>query len=113
MLEQLELDTAHRSDRVVVIEQLVRAVAVDEGDRVLEANPFSAQPARRQLNAHLAIEGQAFALARELGGRVALADDRAVGEGQLKLMNGQEVSIRFSLKGLKPALAELQGTRGR
>jgi invasion protein IalB len=37
----------------------------------------------------------------------------AVGEGQLKLMDGQDVSIRFSLKGLKAALAELQGPGGK
>jgi invasion protein IalB len=37
----------------------------------------------------------------------------AVGEGLLKLMNGQDISIRFSLKGLKAALAELQGTGGK
>ena len=36
-----------------------------------------------------------------------------VGEGQLKLMNGQDITIRFSLKGLKAALAELQGTGGK
>jgi invasion protein IalB len=37
----------------------------------------------------------------------------AVGEGLLKLMTGQDVSIRFSLKGLKPALAELQNAGGK
>jgi invasion protein IalB len=35
------------------------------------------------------------------------------GEGQLKLMNGQDVTIRFSLKGLKAALAKLQSAGGR
>jgi invasion protein IalB len=28
----------------------------------------------------------------------------------VRLMNGQDVNIRFSLKGLKPALDELQST---
>jgi invasion protein IalB len=37
----------------------------------------------------------------------------AVGEGLPKLINGQDISIRFSLKGLKAALAELQGTGGK
>jgi invasion protein IalB len=32
----------------------------------------------------------------------------ATAEGLVRLMNGQDVSIRFSLKGLKPALDELQ-----
>ncbi|MBX5183450.1 invasion associated locus B family protein [Rhizobium sp. NZLR5] len=31
-------------------------------------------------------------------------------EGLVRLMNGQDVNIRFSLKGLKPALDELQST---
>ncbi len=31
-------------------------------------------------------------------------------EGLVRLMNGQDVNIRFSLKGLKPALDELQPT---
>lgn len=34
-------------------------------------------------------------------------------EGLVRLMNGQDVNIRFSLKGLKPALDKLQGTRSR
>ncbi|MGO6810159.1 invasion associated locus B family protein [Rhizobium ruizarguesonis] len=33
-----------------------------------------------------------------------------VAEGLVRLMNGQDVNIRFSLKGLKPALDELQST---
>ncbi|MBB3138552.1 invasion protein IalB [Rhizobium pisi] len=32
----------------------------------------------------------------------------ATAEGLVRLMNGQDVNIRFSLKGLKPALDELQ-----
>lgn len=34
-------------------------------------------------------------------------------EGLLRLVNGQDVNIRFSLKGLKSALDKLQGTRSR
>jgi invasion protein IalB len=34
----------------------------------------------------------------------------AAAEGLVRLMNGQDVNIRFSLKGLKPALDELQST---
>lgn len=34
-------------------------------------------------------------------------------EGLVRLMNGQDVNIRFSLKGLKPALDELQSTASR
>ena len=34
-------------------------------------------------------------------------------EGLVRLMNGQNVNIRFSLKGLKPALDELQSTDAR
>jgi len=36
-----------------------------------------------------------------------------VAEGLVRLMNGQDVNIRFSLKGLKPALDELQSTVSR
>jgi len=35
-----------------------------------------------------------------------------IGEGSLRLMNGQNISIRFSLKGLTAALAELQMPAG-
>lgn len=34
----------------------------------------------------------------------------AAAEGLVRLMNGQDVNIRFSLKGLKPALDQLQST---
>lgn len=37
----------------------------------------------------------------------------AAAEGLVRLMNGQDVNIRFSLKGLKPALDELQSTPAR
>ncbi|WP_064684549.1 invasion associated locus B family protein [Rhizobium bangladeshense] len=34
----------------------------------------------------------------------------SIAEGLVRLMNGQDVNIRFSLKGLSPALDELQST---
>ncbi|MBX5050753.1 invasion associated locus B family protein [Rhizobium lentis] len=37
----------------------------------------------------------------------------AAAEGLVRLMNGQDVNIRFSLKGLKPALDELQPVAAR